>query len=161
LNSSGYVISSLLADFRRHADRGTTGAVILHHVIEPWVVLQAGWHPWTVEWRPVALTLAGCFCIITARLLKQLVKVVSTPDFITTRSRLTVPNPDTASSAGDGSLIPSNAENRYEVSRADLPLHCPMDGMSLWNSHPRVFLPIEATGQAKCPYCGADYTLKD
>ncbi len=58
-------------------------------------------------------------------------------------------------------LIEPNAENRYEVTRADLPLHCPMDGMSLWNSHPRVFLPIEATGKAKCPYCGAEYTLKD
>lgn len=55
--------------------------------------------------------------------------------------------------------IEPNAENRYEVTRADLPLHCPLPGMSLWNSHPRVFLPIEATGRAKCPYCGADYVL--
>lgn len=52
-----------------------------------------------------------------------------------------------------------NAQNRYEITRADLPLHCPMEGMSLWNSHPRVFLPIEETGQAKCPYCGAQYIL--
>jgi len=58
--------------------------------------------------------------------------------------------------------IPPNAENKYEVTRADLPLHCPMPGMSLWNSHPRVFLPIEDSGgKAKCPYCGAEYTLKD
>ncbi len=57
--------------------------------------------------------------------------------------------------------IQPNAENHYEMSRADLPLHCPMDGMSLWNSHPRVFLPIEKTGEAKCPYCGTNYTLKD
>jgi uncharacterized Zn-finger protein len=56
-------------------------------------------------------------------------------------------------------VIPPNAENRYEITRADLPLHCPMDGMSLWNSHPRVFLPIEETGRAKCPYCGAEYVL--
>lgn len=53
-----------------------------------------------------------------------------------------------------------NAQNRYEVTRADLPLNCPMDSMSLWNSHPRVYLPIEATGEAKCPYCGAVYVLK-
>lgn len=72
-----------------------------------------------------------------------------------------MPNPDTASIARDSGLIQSNAKNRYEVTRADLPLHCPMDGMSLWNSHPRVYLAIEATGTAKCPYCGADYTLKD
>ncbi|HEC20344.1 MAG TPA: zinc-finger domain-containing protein [Gammaproteobacteria bacterium] len=57
--------------------------------------------------------------------------------------------------------IPPNAKNHYEVTRADLPLHCPMDGMSLWNSHPKVYLPIEKTGKAKCPYCGAEYTLKD
>ena len=54
-----------------------------------------------------------------------------------------------------------NAERYYEVTRADLPLHCPLPGTTLWNSHPRVFLPIEATGKAKCPYCGADYVLKD
>ncbi len=72
-----------------------------------------------------------------------------------------MPNPDTASAAVDGSLIPSNAENSYAVTPADLPLHCPMEGMSLWNSHPRVYLSIEATGKAKCPYCGADFTLRD
>jgi len=71
-----------------------------------------------------------------------------------------VPNPDTAATAGNNRLIQPNASNHYEVTREDLPLHCPMDGMSLWNSHPRVFLPIEKTGKAKCPYCGADFTLK-
>ena len=57
--------------------------------------------------------------------------------------------------------ITANAQNRYEVTRADLPLSCPMPGMSLWNSHPRVFLPIEDTGEERCPYCGAVYVLKD
>jgi uncharacterized Zn-finger protein len=57
--------------------------------------------------------------------------------------------------------IPANTQNRYEITRADLPLSCPMKGMSLWNSHPRVYLPIEATGEARCPYCGAVYVLKD
>ena len=42
---------------------------------------------------------------------------------------------------------------------SDLPLSCPMPEMYLWNSHPRVYLPIEQTGWAKCPYCGAEYTL--
>jgi uncharacterized Zn-finger protein len=53
-----------------------------------------------------------------------------------------VPNPDTAATARENRLIEPNAENEYRVSRADLPLHCPMDGMSLWNSHPRVYLAI-------------------
>jgi len=57
--------------------------------------------------------------------------------------------------------IEPNAENRYEVTRKDLPLHCPMDSMSLWNSHPRVFLPVEEAGKAVCPYCSAEYILKD
>ncbi len=72
-----------------------------------------------------------------------------------------MPNPDTAASAGNSKLIQANAANQYQVAREDLPLHCPMDGMSLWNSHPRVYLSVEETGQAKCPYCGANYSLKD
>jgi len=40
-----------------------------------------------------------------------------------------------------------------------VPLSCPMPDMTLWNSHPRIYLPIEPTGFAKCPYCGAEYTL--
>jgi uncharacterized Zn-finger protein len=58
-------------------------------------------------------------------------------------------------------LIPANAKNVYEVTRADLPLSCPMPGMQLWNSHPRVMLAIEAERTSKCPYCGAVYTLKE
>ena len=58
-------------------------------------------------------------------------------------------------------LIPANAQHSYEVSPEDLPLSCPMPGMYLWNSHPKVFLPVEDTGAAKCPYCGAQYFLSD
>jgi uncharacterized Zn-finger protein len=47
-----------------------------------------------------------------------------------------------------------------EVTATDLPLHCPMPGQSLWNSHPRVFLPIESKGEALCPYCGTLYKLQ-
>ena len=61
----------------------------------------------------------------------------------------------------DQKLIPANAQHRYGVRRADLPLSCPMPGMYLWNSHPKVYLPIEATGEAKCPYCGAEYRMTD
>ncbi len=57
-------------------------------------------------------------------------------------------------------IVP-NAQNTYEVSRADLPLSCPMPHMMLWCSHPKVYLPIEETGRAKCPYCGAEYILID
>jgi uncharacterized Zn-finger protein len=63
--------------------------------------------------------------------------------------------------SGGAAAIEANAQNHYEITSADLPLHCPMDGMSLWNSHPRVYLPLDKDGKAKCPYCGAEYTLKD
>jgi len=53
----------------------------------------------------------------------------------------------------------ANDKNSYEVTAADLPLRCPTAEMSLWNSHPRVFLPITNTGKAKCPYCGTEYVL--
>jgi uncharacterized Zn-finger protein len=58
-------------------------------------------------------------------------------------------------------LIQANAQHRYEVQPRDVPLACPMPEMYLWNSHPQVYLPIEETGVAKCPYCGAEYTLVD
>jgi len=57
------------------------------------------------------------------------------------------------------SVLP-NAENLYQVGPSDLPLSCPMPGMTVWNSHPRVYLPIEKTGSAKCPYCGAEFQLQ-
>jgi uncharacterized Zn-finger protein len=47
-----------------------------------------------------------------------------------------------------------------EVTEGDLPLHCPMPADSLWNAHPRVFLPVQETGEALCPYCGTRYKLK-
>ncbi len=56
-------------------------------------------------------------------------------------------------------LIQANAENVYQIGTADLPPACPMRGTHLWNSHPRVYLAVEATGKAKCPYCGAVYVL--
>jgi uncharacterized Zn-finger protein len=65
----------------------------------------------------------------------------------------------TSTEPGSPKLIQPNAKNQYMVTASDLPLSCPMPGMYLWNSHPRVFLPIEKTGWAKCPYCSAEYTL--
>ncbi len=53
--------------------------------------------------------------------------------------------------------LTDNKQRQIEVSEDDLPLHCPMPSMLLWNSHPRVYLPIENTGEALCPYCGTHY----
>ena len=37
----------------------------------------------------------------------------------------------------------------------------PRADMKLWNNHPRVYLDIARTGNAKCPYCGNVYRLKE
>lgn len=55
----------------------------------------------------------------------------------------------------------ASAAKLYQVTHKDLPLSCPMPNMTLWNAHPRVYLPIEKTGKAMCPYCSATYVLTD
>jgi uncharacterized Zn-finger protein len=63
--------------------------------------------------------------------------------------------------AQDDSLEYANTQTRVEVSRTDLPLSCPLPSQKLWNAHPRVFLPIEDSGETSCPYCGTHYVLTD
>ena len=50
-----------------------------------------------------------------------------------------------------------------EVVAADLQgpgvIFCPNPKMALWSTHPRVFIDVATTGQAKCPYCGTVYRL--
>ncbi|MDZ7751666.1 MAG: zinc-finger domain-containing protein [Gammaproteobacteria bacterium] len=47
------------------------------------------------------------------------------------------------------------------IKRRDLPLSCPLPDAPVWNQHPKVYLPIENNGHAKCPYCGAEFVLED
>ncbi len=41
-------------------------------------------------------------------------------------------------------------------------VYCPSPkaDMKVWSSHPKVYLDVARTGQAKCPYCGTVYALK-
>ena len=56
--------------------------------------------------------------------------------------------------------LPSELDSKFvEVTGTDLPLHCPLPSQKLWNTHPRVFLPIETTREARCPYCSTLYKL--
>ena len=57
--------------------------------------------------------------------------------------------------------VTANSERVYEVTREDLPVSCPTPEMTLWNSHPRVYLPLEEKGRARCPYCSAEFVLTD
>ncbi|MGH8499074.1 MAG: zinc-finger domain-containing protein [Methylococcales bacterium] len=61
----------------------------------------------------------------------------------------------------DSMLTAANTKTHYEVTRDALPLSCPTPAMALWNSHPRVYLPVEEEGKCVCPYCGAEYVLID
>ncbi len=54
---------------------------------------------------------------------------------------------------------PANPAQAVEVPAADLPAFCPNPRMSLWSSHPRVYLDLEVTGEASCPYCGTQYRI--
>jgi uncharacterized Zn-finger protein len=42
-------------------------------------------------------------------------------------------------------------------------IFCPSKqaGMALWSGHPRVFLDVGKSSEAKCPYCGTVYRLKE
>ncbi len=55
----------------------------------------------------------------------------------------------------------ANSERLYAVKRADLPVSCPAPDMPLWNSHPRVYLPLEDQAEARCMYCSALYQRVD
>lgn len=68
-----------------------------------------------------------------------------------------MPNPNTAT---QNDLKTPNAEKAVEVKLSQLPLHCPQPGTSLWNSHPRVYIPAKKVGDTlRCPYCGTLYTV--
>ncbi|MCY3853107.1 MAG: zinc-finger domain-containing protein [Gammaproteobacteria bacterium] len=72
-----------------------------------------------------------------------------------------MPNPHTAKHPS--SFKTPNQAAQQNIRPKHLPLHCPLPGTSLWNSHPRIFLPIEDMPDRKirCPYCGTLYTLVD
>ena len=58
----------------------------------------------------------------------------------------------------------SSAHNVVELTAKDLVgqgvTFCPNPKMALWSNHPRVFVNVATTGDARCPYCGTVYRLK-
>ena len=54
--------------------------------------------------------------------------------------------------------------NAIEVLAKDLQgpgvVFCPNPKMTLWSSHPKVFIDVVTSGQGQCPYCGTTYRLK-
>ena len=58
----------------------------------------------------------------------------------------------------------SKPEAVVEVTAKDVQgdgvVFCPNPKMTLWSSHPRVFIDVVTEGQGQCPYCGTVYRLK-
>ncbi len=52
-------------------------------------------------------------------------------------------------------------KRHYDITYADIPLSCPPRDTRVWDAHPRVYLPISELGKVVCPYCGAEYALKN
>jgi uncharacterized Zn-finger protein len=67
-------------------------------------------------------------------------------------SRADAPADRTADTRTDAAVI--------ELDAADLPAFCPHRRMTVWSAHPRVFLDLSHTGQARCPYCSTEYRLR-
>lgn len=57
--------------------------------------------------------------------------------------------------------MPASAVKKYLVKKSELPISCPTHEMTLWNAHPRVFLPLgEEEHEIACPYCGTLFVLE-
>jgi len=62
---------------------------------------------------------------------------------------------------------PQKPEKVIELLAKDLnangQIFCPSPkaDMKLWNTHPRIYLDVASTGEAKCAYCGTVYRLKE
>lgn len=69
--------------------------------------------------------------------------------------------PHAGKTAGSSDYETPNSRNVIEVGREQLPLHCPTPQMSLWNSHPRVYIPLDETPRYRCPYCGTEFVLRE
>jgi uncharacterized Zn-finger protein len=52
---------------------------------------------------------------------------------------------------------PNTTQRYVEVTAADLPLYCPTPSMKVWNTHPKVAIPVVEMGEARCPYCSTLY----
>lgn len=65
----------------------------------------------------------------------------------------------------DPGLTPTGGASRavVDLQTGDLAapgvVFCPNPRMPLWNHHPRVYLDVGHTGEARCAYCGTVYRL--
>jgi len=53
-----------------------------------------------------------------------------------------------------------NAPTPIKVTVSALPVCCPPKDQEHWNQHPRVYLELEKSNRASCPYCGNIFELE-
>ena len=61
----------------------------------------------------------------------------------------------------DRAEVRTSNEALFKITSARLPLHCPLPEMSLWNQHPRVYLPIEASGRKNALIAAPSLSLRN
>ena len=49
----------------------------------------------------------------------------------------------------------------YSVKRSELPACCPRPDQKIDCMHPKVFIAFDKQGHGRCPYCGAEFVIKD
>ncbi len=54
-----------------------------------------------------------------------------------------------------------NARRERRVRPDGGPVCCPPPEECLWNSHPRVYLALDAEGRARCPYCSTVFVQSE
>ncbi|WP_196139537.1 zinc-finger domain-containing protein [Aliikangiella sp. G2MR2-5] len=55
----------------------------------------------------------------------------------------------------------SKSHKIIEIARDQLPACCPPKELAHWNQHPRVYLELDKSGKAACPYCGNCFALTE
>lgn len=64
----------------------------------------------------------------------------------------------------DGTAMNTDVKSLVELRAADLQgpgaVACPNPKMTLWSTHPKVYIDVATTGEGRCPYCGTVYRLK-
>lgn len=53
----------------------------------------------------------------------------------------------------------ASAAESVKLKQSELPAYCPTEEMGLWNTHPRVYIPLDEKKDANCPYCGTRFIL--
>lgn len=64
-------------------------------------------------------------------------------------------------SLSDKEMNAERVKVEVKVENGGSPLSCPLPSMTLWNMHPKVYLPLDQDNRAMCPYCSTYYYVTE